>query len=510
VKRKTWIGWFLFLTGIMMFTLVAYGREPDRLVTVTAYDVNIRAEASTDSPCIGKANYGDSFPVVQSESGWYKIQYAEGKTGWIHSSLVQEGTNANSSADPMTEVVEAATPDLHVRAGASTSYDVIASIDPGATYPLVQYSGDWIQIRLPGERTGWVARWLVHVTKEPAQKAALGEKGKAVVNADVLNVRESPSPNATLVGTLEKNRILDVLESREGWVRISAGSLTGWVASDYLLSGNPPATEAKAGSSSPETGEGTVVITQESVLRNGPGTQYEAIGLAHPPQSFPVVEQSGQWYKIKLANDAYAWIAGWIVQVKKPPRDQQPPSLDGLLRGKTIVIDPGHGGLDVGAVGSHLGVYEKNLTLSLSRILYNKLLSTGAKVILTRDGDTYVSLGKRVAIAEEEQADLFLSIHFNTNEDPALRGSTVYYYSPNGKDREIAEQVAARLARDLPIPCLGARFGDYYVLRENAQTAILVETAFLSSEEDERLASESDFQEKVAESLFQSLLSFLK
>src|SRR5205807_4140288 len=113
----------------------------------------------------------------------------------------------------------------------------------------------------------------------------------------------------------------------------------------------------------------------------------------------------------------------------------------GLKIGK-IVIDPGHGGHDTGTIGP-TGYREKDLVLDVSLRL-GKLLEKrlGADVIYTRDDDTFIPLDTRTAIANQEQADLFVSVHANSSSDPDARGVETYYL--NFTSSKSALEVAAR------------------------------------------------------------------
>lgn len=109
---------------------------------------------------------------------------------------------------------------------------------------------------------------------------------------------------------------------------------------------------------------------------------------------------------------------------------------------RVVALDPGHGGVDPGAISPH-GIYEKNLTLATARELARQLELTGRyRIVLTRRGDTYVSLRERVLLARTSHAELFLSIHADTLPDRAMRGLAVYTLSNEASDRD-----AAALAR---------------------------------------------------------------
>src|SRR5579883_653903 len=112
-------------------------------------------------------------------------------------------------------------------------------------------------------------------------------------------------------------------------------------------------------------------------------------------------------------------------------------------RRPVIVIDPGHGGIDPGAIGPG-GIYEKTITLATAWRLAWLLAASGRfRVVLTRSGDTFVPLPRRVAIARAAHADLFLSLHADALPDTAMRGLSVFTLSNTASDREAAELAAS-------------------------------------------------------------------
>jgi N-acetylmuramoyl-L-alanine amidase len=124
--------------------------------------------------------------------------------------------------------------------------------------------------------------------------------------------------------------------------------------------------------------------------------------------------------------------------VVQPPQPQRPQEVPGI---RTIVIDPGHGGREVGAVGPN-GVLEKDITLAISRRLAAALTAKlGARVVLTRDDDSVVSLDQRTSIANQYDADLFLSVHLNAAVVSNAKGSETYFLSLEASD-ELARKAA--------------------------------------------------------------------
>jgi N-acetylmuramoyl-L-alanine amidase len=107
-------------------------------------------------------------------------------------------------------------------------------------------------------------------------------------------------------------------------------------------------------------------------------------------------------------------------------------------RPQIVALDPGHGGVDPGAISPH-GIYEKNLTLPTARELARQLEATNRyRIVLTRRGDSFVSLRDRVARARANHADMFLSIHADALPDSAMRGLSVYTLSDQASDRDTA------------------------------------------------------------------------
>jgi len=111
-------------------------------------------------------------------------------------------------------------------------------------------------------------------------------------------------------------------------------------------------------------------------------------------------------------------------------------------RPKLIALDPGHGGMDPGALGVN-GVQEKSVVIAVARELQAQLQAGGRyRVMLTRVADSYVALRERVARAEQAKADLFLSIHADSHPDPGVRGASIYTVSEEATDREAAALAA--------------------------------------------------------------------
>ena len=182
-----------------------------------------------------------------------------------------------------------------------------------------------------------------------------------------------------------------------------------------------------------------------------------------------------------------------------------PPPASGT-NGRLIVLDPGHGGSDTGAM--HNGLVEKNLTLDISKRLRTLLIARGWLVKMTRDTDTDVfapndsahdELQARCDVANAAGARLFISVHINSFTSSGLDGTTTYYYKTDSYG--LADAVHARLSAALPTKDDGIRKENFYVIHHTTAPAILVETAFLSNPSDAQLLRSDAFLQKVATSI---------
>jgi N-acetylmuramoyl-L-alanine amidase len=213
------------------------------------------------------------------------------------------------------------------------------------------------------------------------------------------------------------------------------------------------------------------------------------------------------WYEIKLKNGSKGYIAGWIVSVNGTSSPIEKTGAENYLRSKTIVIDPGHGGEDNGTTGAN-GTLEKNLTLRSAKLLYDKLSAAGANVYLTRGNDTYISLASRVSYAESLNADAFVSIHYDSNPDTSVRGSTGYYY--HDYQKSLANEVYSSTINQTGLKNRGIRFGDFHVIRENTQKATLIELGYLSNPAEEMTLNSGSFQENAATGIYNGLARFFR
>ncbi|MGA3170649.1 MAG: N-acetylmuramoyl-L-alanine amidase [Chthoniobacteraceae bacterium] len=166
----------------------------------------------------------------------------------------------------------------------------------------------------------------------------------------------------------------------------------------------------------------------------------------------------------------------------------------------TIVIDPGHGGIDSGVARNHL--QEKVLNLDVALRLRPKLQAAGFRTIMTRTTDVFIPLETRAAISNRHSQVFFISIHFNDSPSRAIHGATVYYFSP------LAIPMAQAIANSLGTITFsrGIMWERFRVLRKNHYPAVLVECGFISNRAEAARCATPQFREALATHIAQAII----
>lgn len=186
-----------------------------------------------------------------------------------------------------------------------------------------------------------------------------------------------------------------------------------------------------------------------------------------------------------------------------------------FFKGKTVVVDAGHGGCDPGAI--YKDIYEKQINLQIAIKLKGLLEETGIKVLLTRNGDYHLvkesqrrDLAKRVELANNSKASLFISIHVNTHHNPTRGGAEVFYYPESEKSKLLAECILDELRSFYNTPPKRTiKTSNYYVLRNAGIPAAMVEVGFLSNPDDRSRLINSDYQELLAKRISCGIVKYL-
>jgi N-acetylmuramoyl-L-alanine amidase len=198
-------------------------------------------------------------------------------------------------------------------------------------------------------------------------------------------------------------------------------------------------------------------------------------------------------------------------QLPDPNENSRPiqPGTRPIPRGRVVVVvDPGHGGKDPGAIGIG-GVREKDIILPIGKRVAEILQQNGVQVVMTRNSDYFVSLPGRVQLAERANADVFVSIHANAigGGRSDVNGLETYYY---GSGLSLARAVHNSILQTVNVRDRGVRRARFFVLRKSSMPSILVETGYLTGREDNAKLQSPAYQNQMAEAIARGVLQYLK
>ncbi|MDQ7092370.1 N-acetylmuramoyl-L-alanine amidase [Desulfosporosinus sp. PR] len=377
----------------------------------------------------------------------------------------------------------------------------------------------------------------LHMIVEPALKTsantgnAAGQKGTVSASGG-LNLRDTPASTGKVLVTIPKGASIDLLTLQNNWYKTTYQGKTGWVSGDYVT---PASSGSNNASSSDNTsanvdlslngsvyilgGTGVISAGSQAIIQGQASSTY-----ASNLKDFPPLPSSIQ-NPTSPDPDGSSSTPDNSTPVNSnydPSKEVLVDPFEGIpanaLAGKTIMLDPGHGGPDTGAIGPN-HTYEKNNTLPIAQDLSTILQQAGAKVLLTRSDDSSPAanysevedLQARVDEAAKSKPDLFISIHNDSFSNPAVQGTTTYYCQENPqeqKSQQLASSIQNAVIDTVKTNNRGAKEANFYVIRYTSMPAVLLEAAFISSPYEEARLQNDTFRKNVAAAIFHGIYNY--
>ena len=402
-----------------------------------------------------------------------------------------------------------------------------------------------------------VARGSIQVDGNLLTAVRVAQNQSGVVRI-VLDVNGVKDYSASLTGN-PPQLVIDLYGNSES-APVQTAKSKRWKQQSQAGAGD--ASESAADSPKAASGNETVVAknSPEDATTSGARTSTNIVGGSsaseRPPSSGATRNTADNGRSSRSRPSRSATAKPDLIQpasVPQPTRDGQSTLTRALgLKIGRIVIDAGHGGHDTGTIGP-TGLMEKDLCLDvalrLGKIIEQKL--PGADIIYTRSDDTFIPLEERTNIANQAKADLFISIHANSSRDHAARGVETYYLNLKGspeamevaarenataqggvhdledlvkkiarnekidESKEFAEDIQGSLAGRVQkagngVKNRGVRKAPFVVLIGADMPSILTEISFLSNPADEQLLKKPEYRQRVAEGLYQGVVSYLQ
>ncbi|AWE06356.1 N-acetylmuramoyl-L-alanine amidase [Lysinibacillus sp. 2017] len=379
---------------------------------------------------------------------------------------------------------------------------------------------------------------------KPIEKEAIG---KVFVAVDGLNIRSTAKSEnqSNILGKVNAGKELPVFEDQGYWLKVAYNGQFAFVAKEYTKTEEQLQQEAekpveeKPVEQNP-TEERTPAPVETETPTEQPALPIEAEKPAEQPTiEVPVMEaatigiatvnnlnireqnsaSSNSLGKINrgtvvnvLSQNGY-WVEvnyeGTIGYVDK--RYLRLKNTTGTaVKDRIIVIDPGHGGKDPGAVSGQ--AVEKSIVFKVTQLVKQKLEADGAKVLLTRTGDTYPSLDDRTKFASANYGEMFISIHANAASSTSAKGTETFYsVTSNDNEKEdfvLASNINNQIVKNASMNNRGVKRADYVVVKGLTIPAVLVELGFVTNAEDRSKLIDDKYIEIFAQSIYNGIVEY--
>lgn len=474
-------------------------------VEATTNNLNVRAEATMNSGNImGKVNSGTVLNVFEVQTNWYKVAY-NGRYAYVskdYAVLVDEGGNA------LTKVQQQVKTKIASKAYATRDIngDAVKTLKEEATVDVYATVGNWYTTIVDGlpayiriSQTADVnAKPPVEETKpveKPIEKPA--EVTPPATGEKPVIEEEPTKQEEIVVVTPPANTVVEETPS------VVIPSETEKPAEDKPTGEETPVTEEKPVAEKPVLLTDTIgkATVNNLHIREKSSGESASLGQINRGTFVEVHAISGSWAKVKVNG-----LEGYVNKTYLQLLNQKGPA----VKGRIIVLDPGHGGKDGGA--SREGVHEKAVVLKVAQLVKAKLEQDGAVVKMTRQGDTYPALTERVQFAKDQKAEIFVSLHANAATNTSAKGAETFYsVSSNVNEKEdyvLASAINREIVKNAKMNDRGVKRADYVVIKGLIIPAVLVELGFVSNSEDRKKLASDEYAEIFAQSIYNGIVQY--
>lgn len=339
----------------------------------------------------------------------------------------------------------------------------------------------------------------------PDPSKALGE---VEVTTDGLNVRSTADFSSTAdnkVGTANKGDILKYYEVTSTYYKVAFKGEYAYIYKSYakIVTDDKPVTSNPTPQpDKPTTTTGTIGIAtvNDLAVRQKADGSSKRLGLISRGTQLPVHSVTGNWAKVTYKGNT-AYVHKTYLRLKN--------TSGSAVKGRIIVLDPGHGGKDPGAVSK--GAEEKTVVFNVTKKLKAMLEAKGAIVYLTRSGDTYPELSERVQYARNKNGEMFISIHANAATAAANGTETFHSISNNAnglEDAVLARYINEEIVENANMNDRKVKEADYYVIKNLVMPAVLVELGFITNDGDRAKLTSDKYQTIFAESIYNGIMRY--
>ena len=448
--------------------------------------LNLRSSDSVSSKKLTTIPKKTSLTSNYRIGDWYRVTHS-GKTGYVLGQYLTKVVNGTPFAETAYQTTDA----LSLRQAASTSSARLLTIPVKTTITSNFRDGGWYKVTY-NKKTGFVSgAYLKKVTAAST----------AYTTTERLNFRTAPTTSGKLLMTIPSNQVVQSLSVSSNWHKISYGGKTGYVMGTYLKKETASPTVPPAGTADYSGSKMYVLIDAGSTvaLRASASVlsgQVTRLGRGTPLLVTNTLHQTRGFVSVQTADGRRGYVESTYLTLFQPSPANRP----------LIVLDPGHGAYDPGAVRA--GLAERDIVLSVARQVAG-LLAGKVDLTLTRyTNDYYPSLGDRSAMANALSTSRFVSIHINASNAGSASGAESYYYRGTASV-QLAQAIQQRLTGYAGMRDRGVQFANYAVIRGTQAPAVLAELGFLSNASDRAKLADPAYQARYAQAIADGILATL-
>ena len=452
----------------------------------TTANLNLRTGPSTNDKIILTIPKAAVVNVLSTSGTWVKVTY-KNNTGYVSSIYLKNSSTTTPSTS--TKKYEVTTDSLNIRSSASTSSTILGKLSKGTKIDVISITNGWAKFKYNNKDAYVSTQYL---------KLLEGESKFCTVTQDVY-LRKEKDWSSEKIQLVEKGEKLECINKDAVWTKVKVDNKEGYISNNYINT-----------SSNDTTIPSQKIIKYTTTVvnfRKGPSTTYQILKSLSKGTQVTILETKNDWDKVD-----YNGQIGYVNNLYLSTTNSSTESGTGLSPSpefaKTkIVIDAGHGGVDAGAVGKYKKLKEKDLALEVTLKVNKELTRLGFKTILTRSSDVYPSLSSRYTLANNNNANLFLSVHFNSSTNETASGIETLYKNNSG----FANSLQNALIKETNAKNRGLKYrNDLAVLNGSKMNAALVELGFLSNKNEESLISTTEYKNKLANALVKGIVNYVK
>ncbi len=403
-------------------------------------------------------------------------------------------------------LVKVTTDGLNIRKStdSASTTNIVGKVNTGGKLSVYAVEGNWLKVSYKGAYAYIFKQYAEFLD---ADGNALGAVEKEVTTKNAVNLYVKPTSSAKVISTIKANVKLPVYKTVGGYYLTQVNGLPGYVVA------NSTTDTVEEEKPNPDPDPGIPPVTSGDVLGRVTVANLNVRSQSNSTSAVLFKLNKGEYVQVNSISGYWAEISyngqtGYVHKsyLKLLNQTAKP------LQNRVIILDPGHGGKDPGTVKG--SVSEKSITLKVSTQVKQLLENAGAKVYMTRTGDTYPSLQDRVDFTQANYGEIFVSVHVNSAANTSAQGTETYYAISTGdmyqEDIDLATFVNNQIVSNLNMKNRGVKQEQYYVIRNMVIPSILVELGFLTNTEDHNKMTNDQYVNLFAESIYNGILQYYK